>query len=438
MRRAGLLCHISSLPSRGPIGDLGPAAHAFAEWLARAGCQSWQVLPLNPMGPGLSPYASPSALAAEPLLISLDRLVEEGLLDPFDAPHTGSVDEALLHSWKRPLLEQAAARVPVVEVDEWAHAHLWGQAWARFRSPEAPRIELALQMLFDRQWAALRARCDALGIELIGDVPIFVSGDGCDTRERPELFDFSVSAGVPPDYFSETGQLWGNPHYAWEAHRAEGFAWWKARMERALEHCHVVRVDHFRGFAGAWAVPKGAENAIQGEWVEGPGMELFEALGPMPLIAEDLGLITPDVEALREDLGAPGMKILQFAFGGEADHAFLPHNFKGSNWVAYTGTHDNDTARGWYESAPAEAQHRFRLMLATAGHDCAWDLVRLTWSTVADRAIAQLQDVLDLGGAARMNVPGTVEGNWRWRTPSLPADSIAERLARLSWAFSRG
>ncbi len=389
------------------------------------------------MGPGLSPYASPSAMAAEPLLISLDRLVEQDLLEPFDAPHTASVDEALLASWKRPLLERAAARVPAPEIDAWAHEHPWAEAWARFRLPESPRIELALQMLFDRQWAVLRGACEARGIEIIGDVPIFVSGQGCDATLRPELFDFSVSAGVPPDYFSPTGQLWGNPHYAWDAHRAEGFAWWTARMERALEHCHVLRVDHFRGFVGAWAVPAHAETAMDGQWLPGPGLEFFEALPPMPLIAEDLGVITPEVEALRQAIGAPGMKILQFAFGGDGDHAFLPHNFEGSKWVAYTGTHDNDTARGWYESAPEAARHRFRVMQACDGQDCSWDLIRCTWATVAERSIAQLQDVLDLGSSARMNTPATVEGNWRWRSQSPPPELAARRLAELAWAFGR-
>jgi 4-alpha-glucanotransferase len=437
MRRAGILLHISSLPSRGPIGDLGPAAHAFADWLAEAGCSSWQVLPLNPMGPALCPYASPSAMASEPLLISLDALVEQGLLEPFDAPHTAATDETLLHTWKRPLLEKAAARVTAEVVDDWADAHPWGEAWARFKMPESPRIELALQALFDQQWAALRAHCDVRGVELIGDVPIFVSGDGCDATTRPELFDHSVSTGVPPDYFSKTGQLWGNPHYDWDAHRAEGFTWWKARMERALEHCHTVRLDHFRGFAAAWAVARGAENAIEGTWTPGPAAELFDALGPMPLIAEDLGVITPDVEALRQHIGAPGMKILQFAFGGDGSHAFLPHNFPDSNWVAYTGTHDNETARGWYESAPEAARHRFRVMQAVSGHDCAWDLIRMTWSSTADRAIAQLQDVLDLGSAARMNTPGTIQGNWGWRMPHPAPRAAAERLRELAWAFGR-
>ena len=439
MRRAGILLHISSLPSRGPIGDLGPAAHAFAQWLHAAGCSSWQVLPLNPMGPALCPYASPSAMAAEPLLISLDALVEQGLLKPFDAKYTAATDEALCRRWKRPLLEKAAKKVKAEVIDEWAHAHPWGEAWARFRMPKKPRIELALQALFDQQWAALRATCEDLGIELIGDVPIFVSGDGCDATQHPKLFDRSISTGVPPDYFSATGQLWGNPHYAWDAHAAEDFAWWTARMQRALEHCHVVRLDHFRGFAAAWAVPPDAENAIVGEWVPGPGAVLFDAMGldADALIAEDLGVITPDVAALRQHIGAPGMKILQFAFGGDGDHAFLPHNFGDPNWVAYTGTHDNDTARGWYESAPGAAQHRFRVMNAVSGHDCSWDLIRMTWSTVAERAIAQMQDVLDVGSAARMNTPGTIEGNWAWRMPHPAPQAAAERLRELAWAFGR-
>ncbi len=477
MRRSGLLLHISSLPSQGPIGDLGPEAHRLLDWLERAGCRTWQVLPLNVLGPGHSPYASPSAFAAESSYLSLEVLADEGLLERVEAPGpAGSVDWNAVATWKRPLLERAGLSLwqqdgPATET--WAAARPWAGDWALYRAlrevhgplsrwpralrhrdpdalgratdehQQAIRIELALQRLFDRQWSALRGAAHARGIELLGDIPLFVSGGSCETWSRPDLFgldehgEATWRAGVPPDYFTPDGQLWGNPHYDWDAHRAEHWAWWKARMARCLEQVDRVRLDHFRGLVAAWAVPPGAETAATGEWIPGPGGELLDALGDAPLIAEDLGTIDAGVEALRDERGLAGMKILQFAFSDDSHHPFLPHTWSHPRWVAYTGTHDNDTVRGWYDTSSERTRHRYRLYTGRDGHDVAWDLIRLAWSSVAQDAIAPLQDVLNLGAEARMNTPGTVEGNWSWRIPWPPPGFAADRLRGLAKAYGR-
>ncbi|MCK6521585.1 4-alpha-glucanotransferase [Myxococcota bacterium] len=478
MRRAGILLHISSLPSPGPVGDIGPAAHRLVDWLARAGCTTWQVLPLNRVGPGFCPYASPSALASEPALISLEWLIRDGLLDPRPLPlPTAKVEVDGVNHWKRPLLREAADRLIARDperVEEYARQNPWVTDWALFaelheevgegwwswenaglrdRKKDAIKKELkrreagvkrqiALQLIFDQQWEELRSYADRRGVQLIGDVPIFVMGDGCDTWVNRELFELnaegrpSVVTGVPPDYFSPTGQLWGNPHYRWSAHEATGFAWWKLRLSRVLRHVHRARIDHFRGLAAAWTVPTTAQTAMEGYWTPGPGKALFDALGPLPLIAEDLGLITPDVHELRQHIGAPGMKVLQFAFGSDANHHFLPHNYPDPNWVCYTGTHDNDTAIGWYHSAPEPARHRYRVYAGRDGADVAWDLIRMAWASVANDAIAPMQDVMALGGEARMNVPGEAEGNWTWRMHDPPWWA-ASRLRELAWSYGR-
>lgn len=478
MRQAGVLLHPTSLQSPGPVGDIGPSAHRFVDWLARAGCTVWQLLPLNPVGPGFCPYASPSAMAAEPALLSLEWLIRDGWLDPQALPPpTPRVDPDAVESWKMPLLRQAAERLvqrDPAAVDDYARQHPWAMDWALFavlhaeagggwwrwsqaglrsrrkdalarelrrREPEVRR-ELALQVLFDRQWAELRAHCDHRGVQLIGDVPIFVMGDGCDTWTHRRLFELdaegqpTVVTGVPPDYFSPTGQLWGNPHYRWSEHAATGFTWWKERLGRVLQHVHRARIDHFRGLAAAWTVPVDAKTAMEGCWTPGPGQALFDALGPLPLIAEDLGLITPDVHALRQAIGAPGMKILQFAFAGTAHHHFLPHNFDGPGWVVYTGTHDNDTALGWYRSTTEAARHRFRVYAGRDGADVSWDLIRMAWASVAATAIAPMQDVLGLGSEGRMNVPGEARGNWTWRMQDPPWWAT-DRLRELAWAYGR-
>ncbi len=482
-RRAGVLAHVSSLPSRGPIGDLGPAAHRFVAWLEEAGCSLWQVLPLNPLGPGNSPYCSASAFATEPAYLSLEGLVADGLLDPREARGPGAgaaVDWDAVWSWKMPLVRRAAARYAKVaerSLEEFAAAHAWAADWAlyealeaehggwwswpeelRARDPEAlererarrrPLIleELALQALFERQWTSLRTAARRHGVELLGDVPIFVSGESCDTWAHRELFLLdadgqpSVRAGVPPDYFAEDGQLWGNPMFAWDAHRADGFRWWRRRLAQTLRFADRVRLDHFRGFVAAWAVPKEAETAREGQWQPGPGRALFDALaadgeGPLPLIAEDLGTIDDDVIGLRQELGLPGMKVLQFAFGSDGSHPFLPHNFSGPRCLVYTGTHDNDTARGWYATASEYERDRFRRYVGRDGSEPGWDMIRLAWSSVAADALAPLQDVLELGAEARMNVPGVAKGNWGWRARGFPA-SAAHRLRALGNAYGR-
>lgn len=476
MRRAGVLLHISSLPGPGPIGDLA-TARGFVLWLAERGLSTWQILPTNPVGPGRSPYASPSAFAGEATLLSIADLVVDGLLPPQNPPSgKGRVDPEQLRDWKRPLLNQAADTLALRDpqaLADFVRAQPWSADWAlyaalaqahgggwwswpeplRDRDPKALEHareslaelidrELALQLLFERQWGRLRQVADQAGVEIVGDVPIFVSGDGADTWVHRSGFQMDangrqpVRAGVPPDYFSPQGQLWGNPHYDWDAMAQDGFAWWKARMARGLAQCHVLRVDHFRGFESAWAVPEHAETALEGHWVPGPGRELFDALGPMPLIAEDLGIITPQVQALRDDLGLPGMKVLQFAFGDEDDHPFLPHTYT-QNCVAYTGTHDNDTAAGWYQSAPDKVQHRLRVYVGRDGSDAAWDLIRLAWSSVAERAIAPMQDLLSLGAEHRMNVPGQAQGNWGWRMDHWPSDSVGSRIQELTKTYGR-
>ena len=476
MRRAGVLLHVSSLPGPGPIGDLA-TARGFVLWLAERGLSTWQILPTNPVGPGRSPYASPSAFAGEASLLSIADLVVDGLLPPQDPPPgQGRVDPEQLRSWKWPLLNQAAdtlaQREPQALVD-FVKDQAWAADWALYAAlaqshgggwwgwPEALRNrdpkalvqarktlakavdrELALQLLFERQWARLRQVADQAGVEIVGDVPIFVSGDGADTWVHRKGFQMDangrqpVRAGVPADYFSPQGQLWGNPHYDWGAMAQDGFAWWKARMVRDLAQCHVLRVDHFRGFESAWAVPEHAKTALEGHWVPGPGRQLFDALGPMPLIAEDLGTITPEVRALRDDLDLPGMKVLQFAFGDDDDHPFLPHTYT-QNCVAYTGTHDNDTALGWYRSAPDRVQHRMRVYVGRDGSDAAWDLIRLAWSSVAERAIAPMQDLLSLGAEHRMNVPGQAHGNWGWRMDHWPSDSVGLRIQELTRTYGR-
>lgn len=457
----------------------------FLDWLAEAKCSLWQTLPLNPPGGGFSPYGSPSSFAGAIHLISLDQLVADGLLRVHELdgrPHNPHwVDVDALDHWHTPLVYRAARRLcdesPGL-IDQFCQANPWAMDWALFalireqhgvdgwwqfpenlryrdgdalahvRDQHMHRIEelLAAQLLFERQWSAVRSAAHARGIEIVGDLPIFVAGDGCDTWVDRHLFRWNQHdrpdpvSGAPPDAFSAVGQRWGNPLYNWPAHFDSNFGWWTARFQAVFSRVDHVRVDHFRGFAAAWEIPADAEDARSGHWGEGPGAALFDAvrhnLGHLPLIAEDLGIITPDVEALRERLGIPGMKVLQFAFGEDANHAYLPHNFEGSRWVAYTGTHDNDTALGWYRSAPEHVQHRYRVYCARDGSDPGWDLTRLAWSSTAQWAITPLQDVLNLGGEARMNTPGVAAGNWRWRTPDLPIHT-AHRIAELNWVFGR-
>ncbi len=468
-RSSGILLHPTSLPGRFGIGDLGDEACRFVDFLAGTGQRLWQVMPLGPTGYGDSPYQALSAFAGNPLLISPEQLMTNGLLpadalDDAPAFPDGHVDYGQVIAWKMPLLERSFAhfrehgggeqrarfdafcREQAAWLDDFAlfmalKAHFDGARWdawplpIRTHRPEAVaewsgRLAGAMQLhryvqwCFFEQWQALRAYAHARGVHIIGDLPIFVAYDSADVWANPDLFHLdeegrpTVVAGVPPDYFSPTGQLWGNPLYRWDVMAQQGYAWWVERFRAMFQMVDIVRIDHFRGFQAYWEVPAGEDTAVNGRWVEAPGEALFSAvrsaLGDLPIIAEDLGLITPEVEALRDRLGFPGMRVLQFAFGGPASHPYLPHNHI-PHCVVYTGTHDNDTTVGWYRSAPPEVQDHVRRYLARDGQDVAWDFIRAALSSVAEMAIVPMQDVLSLGSEARMNTPGRASGNWTWR-----------------------
>ncbi len=491
-RSSGILLHPTSLPGPFGIGDLGPSAHAWVDTLSKAHQSWWQMLPLGPTGYGDSPYQSFSTFAGNLNLISPELLVRDGLIREQEIGNVqfrdDRVDYLAVEPFKMRLARQAwenyrngrtahlkdAYEAFVHDKQDWLSDYALfmtlkearqGEPWyewpTEFRRRDTSGAVLAFaeeklsdelgtyqfgQFLFFRQWQELREHAHASGIRLIGDLPIFVSPDSADVWSNPRLYllDDSlrprVVAGVPPDYFSRTGQLWGNPHYDWEAMRATGYAWWKARLKTTLEMVDVVRLDHFRGFLAAWQVEAGETTAINGKWVPGPGADLFRemksAFGDLRLIAEDLGEITPDVFALRDELGLPGMKILQFAFDSPKNQ-FLPHHYP-TNCVVYTGTHDNDTTHGWYATAPEKERDFCRRYTARDGSDIAWDLIRLAWSSVADLAIAPLQDVLDLGTAFRMNLPGTATGNWHWRMPATGLnDWAASRLIEMTEVYGR-
>ncbi|VTT97829.1 4-alpha-glucanotransferase : 4-alpha-glucanotransferase OS=Roseiflexus castenholzii (strain DSM 13941 / HLO8) GN=Rcas_2645 PE=3 SV=1: Glyco_hydro_77 [Gemmataceae bacterium] len=490
-RTAGILLHPTSLPGPYGVGDLGPAARAWVDLLARAGQTWWQVLPLNPPGAGDSPYSAFSAFAGNPLLVSPDDLAADGLLrtDELEAAHlpAGPVNYPLAAAAKNRLLTRAWARFRdgaapelLAEYTKFAASAEWLEDYALFtaiketvpagvwtdwpaglvaRDPAAldrARTDLAdavarerfAQFCFARQLAALRGYAAARGVKLLGDMPIFISGDSADVWAAPHLFDLDADrrprfvAGVPPDYFAVTGQRWGNPQYNWDAMRADGFAWWAARVRATLAQVDAVRLDHFRGFEAYWEIPARCPTAIEGRWVKGPGAELLaalrDALGELPLVAEDLGLITPEVDELRERFGFPGMRILQFAFGGAVEARFLPHAFD-RNVVAYTGTHDNDTTRGWYAGLTPHEVAALERYAPEAKADPVWALIRLALASVADTAIVPLQDVLDLGTEARMNVPGTVgPWNWSWRaTAEQLAPAAFDRLGALTATYGR-
>jgi 4-alpha-glucanotransferase len=493
-RASGLLLHVTSLPSRYGIGDVGPLAVAWIDRLHEAGQRWWQALPLGPTGYGDSPYQSLSSFAGNPLLISLDWLIEDGLVRAADFP-AGSfspptVDFDAVKTFKFAVLETAwknftaGAREDLRQQFEQFgadHAH-WLDDYALFRALrirydetsylewpeelirrtpaalEQARRELAghvdrvrfAQFLLFRQGARLKAHARAKGVRLIGDLPFFVSPDSSDVWANPELFllDSSgrprVVAGVPPDYFSAQGQRWGNPIYDWDALAARDYRWCIDRMRALLAYVDAIRLDHFRGFAAAWHIPAGAPTAVSGRWVPGPGARFFElierALGGLPFVAEDLGLITPDVIALRDAFHLPGTRVLQFAFDGHADNPYLPDNYV-PNTVVYTGTHDNPTTRGWYEDLPdAERGNLWRYLKRAPGAnaEAAPALLRLAWSSVAALAIAPLQDILNLGKEARMNQPGSAQGNWRWRaTDDMLSASALESLRDVTRASAR-
>ncbi len=494
-RAGGILLHPSSLPGPYGIGDLGPQAYEFVDWLESTGCKLWQLLPLGPTGYGDSPYQCFSAFAGNPYLISLDTLIEEGLLaqDDFSqmpAFSPSRVDFGTLIPWKLGMLETAFSRLPSAAesfrasfetfrqenaswLDDFAlfmslKEANGGGAWSdwdvplRQREPQAMQKARAdhkddvrrhsfYQFLFFRQWERLRLYANEREIKIIGDIPIFIAYDSADAWANPDLFFLdekslpTVVAGVPPDYFSATGQLWGNPLYRWKVHKQSGYAWWLERLRSVLNFVDLVRLDHFRGFAGYYEIPFGAETAETGQWMTGPGKDFFKTVsrelgrkddGALPIIAEDLGVITPDVIELRDSFDMPGMKILQFGFVSPAD-PFLPHNYP-RNCVAYTGTHDNDTALGWLATAP-DSERNFALRyLNSDGSDFAWDLIRAVWSSVAFFAIAPIQDLLSLGTEARMNFPSRLGGNWEWRVQKEDLnEALAARLREFNELYWR-
>jgi 4-alpha-glucanotransferase len=467
-----VLLHISSLPGPFPIGVLGSEAHRFIDTLAAAGFSVWQFLPVGPTHGHGSPYESLSSFAGNPDFIDLRECVECGWLDQAQLAGA-SPDE---------LREQAAASfwrqtggdpMLAAEIEAFRQAHVWwlddyalfsaikrvlhDQPWwnwpeaLRDRQPQAldqarreyaPLIRQCLfeQLLFDRQWQRLHAHAEEKDVLLFGDLPIYVSHDSADVWTRRDLFTVNTQglcdevAGVPPDYFSETGQRWGNPLYRWDRMEAEGFAWWVQRVRWQLTRMHLLRIDHFRGLEAYWAIPGACQDGTVGEWRQAPGQALLQMLqdklGHLPVVAEDLGIITPEVTALRERFSLPGMKILQFAFGGDADNPYLPaHHVPDS--VVYTGTHDNDTTRGWFASIPEETRSYVLQVLGAEAKDMPWALIEAAIASPAMLAVIPMQDLLALGSEARMNTPGTLEGNWTWRLSATP-DALQQAWSRAS------
>ncbi len=506
-REAGVLLHPTSLPGPHGIGDLGKNAFAFVDFLAQARQKLWQVLPLGPTGYGDSPYASFSTFAGNPLLISLETLLADGWLSKAELGEVPAFDPVKIDYgwvvyWKLPLLDKAAHNFlknakgeQMTAFDTFCRTEgswledftlfmaikeeyqkkadadgLMGKMWSnywdldiRLREPEALArwrtklseaiaVKKVLQFWFFRQWLALKAYANGKGIQIIGDIPIFVAADSVDVWANRRFFQLDdhgqplVVAGVPPDYFSATGQLWGNPLYNWDEMKKDDFNWWLARIQATLKLVDIIRIDHFRGFEAYWEVPGRAENAIGGRWVKAPGTELFETIrakpGRLPILAEDLGVITPEVEKLRDDFEFPGMKILQFAFdsaeaGANGENGFLPHNYH-SNCVVYTGSHDNDTARGWYESAtPVDQAYSLEYV---DGHleDVAWGFIRAAISSTAVYAIIPMQDLLNLPSWARMNTPSTLGGNWCWRLADNELKpELAEKYGSMTQLYGR-
>ncbi|MEN4013417.1 MAG: 4-alpha-glucanotransferase [Chloroflexota bacterium] len=491
-RASGIILHPTSLPGPDGIGDLGPEAYRWINFLSDAGCKLWQVLPLGPTGYGDSPYQCFSAFAGNPYLVSPVLLLEDGLLkrsDLADRPDfiPNHIDYGEAIQWKLTILDRAyehfkfknnstlwtAYHEFVEKESAWlddfalfmaikeAHGGVSWEHWSpalrkrdhetilKFRRLESDRIQRHAfrQFLFFRQWLDLKTHANSKNIQIIGDIPIFVAYDSADAWANPDLFYLDdnsqpiVVAGVPPDYFSPTGQLWGNPLYKWDIHRQQNFVWWIKRMQATLRLVDIVRLDHFRGFCGYWEVPYGMPTAEVGRWVKGPGADLFQAirdaLGDLPIIAEDLGVITPDVVELRDHFQLPGMKVFQFAFTSDPLDPFLPHNYE-ANCVAYTGTHDNDTALGWYQTAPDNEKDFIRRYVARSGDDISWDMVRAVWSSVAVFALAPMQDILSLGNEARMNLPGRASGNWTWRLhPDALSASVLKRLKEVNFLYAR-
>ncbi len=490
-RAAGILLHPTSLPSRGGVGDFGPAAYRFVDFLASARQGVWQVLPLGPLGYGNSPYSSTSAFAGSPLLISLERLADHGWIDHSKVDQfpssSGPVQYDQVFAHKMPLLFEAgrnflrsAAGDALRQFESFCKENAWWledfvlfdalraryklETWNRWphdlasREPDAlqkgrdelasdMRIRSALQFAFYEQWRALRAYCAERAIRIVGDVAIFVNYDSADVWTQRELFRLDdklepeVVAGVPPDFFSATGQRWGNPLYRWDVMKQQGYEWWIQRLRWATQNCDYVRLDHFRGFDQFWEIPAADPTAVNGRWVDGPRDDLFarvrEALGGLPFFAEDLGYITPEVHALRGRLQMPGMCVLQFGFGDEGAHMYLPHRAAGK--VIYTGTHDNDTVVGWWHSGAAEHERRNAEAYVGRGEDgIHWAFIRAAQISPGCLSIIPMQDVLGLGSDARMNTPSLHGGNWRWRLEENQLrDDLAAKLSLLAEVTDR-
>ncbi len=472
-RLSGVLLHVTSLPSYGGVGDFGPAAYAFVDFLAEAKQRLWQVLPLSPTGYGSSPYSALSAFAGNPQLISLERLAEDGWIAWERIQglpgHGGPADFEAATVQKIPLIEEAAgvfldragrekrasfqkfcqdniswltdyAMFNVLRrIHNYASWNEWPLPYAQHQPDALTRllnergrelaIEQVIQFFFSEQWCALKSYCGSKGIRVLGDVAIFVNYDSADVWTHPEIFELDEErkptrvSGVPPDYFSSTGQRWGNPLYKWGLLQERGFDWWVARIRRSLTLYDMIRLDHFRGFEAFWSIAADEETAINGQWVKAPGQELFQRLkdvfGDLPFIAEDLGLITPEVDELREHFCMPGMRILQFGFSDRGSHLYLPHRYV-PNTVVYTGTHDNNTTLGWWtddcgEAERANVQTYLQPIGERSSGDVVWPMIRLAARSVANICIFPLQDILHLGSAARMNRPSGMSGNWTWR-----------------------
>lgn len=492
-RSSGILLHPTSFPSRFGIGDLGPEAYRFVDFLAATGQRYWQILPLGPTGYGDSPYQCFSANAGNPLMISPERLRDIGLLTDADFNDTPDFPLQVDFGWvihaKTPLLRKACDNFQhqadsklAADFEEFCQSKAdWLDDYALFRAikdahggiswhqwdrpiahhkPEAidqwyqklaPEVfyHKFLQFEFFRQWTDLKHYANQKGIEIMGDLPIYLAHDSAEVWAHPDLFCLdeetglpSLMAGVPPDYFSATGQLWGNPIYNWDYIQENDFKWWIQRFRGLFDRVDLVRIDHFRGFEAYWAVPLGEETAVNGEWKLAPGKELFkrlqQELGRLPIIAEDLGLITPEVEALRDEFEFPGMKVLHFAFDSETDNPYLPFNYD-RNYVVYTGTHDNDTTVGWFNRRSPEEQGRVtRYLGCTSADGIHWDLMRLAFSSVANQAITPLQDVLGLDSDARMNEPSRAMGNWGWRySADALTDEVGHRLRAMTELYGR-
>ena len=488
-RTAGILLHPTCLPGPHGSGDFGPDAYYFVDWLHSAGQTLWQTLPLGPIGPGDSPYMGSSAFAGNPLLVAFEPMQEcgwiaqEALQCQWSAER---VDFAAVVPWRTQKLREAFAGFQrSANADDraaldawWVAQHAWVDDYSLFmaldqvyapalwpawpqslarREPQALALartehaaEIAfwvfLQWQFDVQWARLKAYANGKDVKLVGDLPIFIAHHSADCWARPDLYVLdasgqpSVIAGVPPDFFSETGQRWGNPLYHWDAMKADGYQWWIARVQRQLSLADVLRIDHFRGFVGYWEIPASEPTAVNGRWMPGPDFELFaaiaQALGTLPIIAEDLGVITPDVVALRQRAGFPGMRVLEFAFADDASNSFLPHNFE-RDTVVYTGTHDNDTVQGWWAGCTPRERAFAGEYLGSDGSDIHWAMIRAALQSVANHALCQFQDVMGLDSRHRMNMPGTV-GWWTWRFQwSWVTDEATQRLARMTAASGR-